>query len=323
MNINCKEQVVINRDAIEEASAKTDIDESILEKDFYVTYVIQAVADLKIEDINLVFAGGTCLSKAHRLTNRMSEDVDFKLILKHSAISFGTSALRKRFSLIRHTLQDSLNSKGFCIEDAHIRARDNGSYTRMEIVYPSSFGLSAALRPHVLLELTKTKLQQPDVLLPVSSILYDALGSRFPGKPIQVACVSEIETAAEKWVALTRRVAAIERGYNGIDETLVRHLYDLYMIDSKRTLEDTFQMLVHNVIRADQTKFKRHIEYADDPFKEIEFSLKILQEKEIWKSYYSDFIFDMVFDKATLPSYRDAMQTITRLTSLVLDTISV
>lgn len=323
MNTNFKEQVVVNREAIEEVSAETGIDKSIIEKDVYVTRVIQTVAKLKFEDINLVFAGGTCLSKAHRLTNRMSEDVDFKLILKNSATALSTSALRKRFSLIRHAIQNSLNSKGFDVQDIHIRARDNGSYTHMEIAYPSYFETIASLRPHVLLELTKTRIQQPDVLLSVSSILYDALGDQVLGKPEKVICISEIETAAEKWVALTRRIAAIARGYNTIDETLVRHLYDLYMIDSKRTLDDTFQALVLPVIKADQAKFKRHIEYVNDPFREIEFSLEVLQQHKIWQSYYNDFLFDMVFDKTALPGYTDVMKTVARLTSLVLDTISV
>jgi len=35
--------------------------------------------------IQLVFAGGTCLSKAHGLINRMSEDIDIKVLLAPTA----------------------------------------------------------------------------------------------------------------------------------------------------------------------------------------------------------------------------------------------
>jgi hypothetical protein len=68
------------------------------EKDIHVTDVLAALSNLKVshghfkglkkgelskidDGIQLVFAGGTCLSKAHRLIARMSEDIDIKVIL--------------------------------------------------------------------------------------------------------------------------------------------------------------------------------------------------------------------------------------------------
>jgi predicted nucleotidyltransferase component of viral defense system len=59
----------------------TSLPPGIFEKDLLITEVLQTIAATNNKDIQLVFCGGTCLSKAHGLTQRMSEDIDFKVIL--------------------------------------------------------------------------------------------------------------------------------------------------------------------------------------------------------------------------------------------------
>ena len=49
-------------------------------KDFYVVRAIKAVASVDASPFTLVFDGGTALARAHRLVERMSEDVDFKIV---------------------------------------------------------------------------------------------------------------------------------------------------------------------------------------------------------------------------------------------------
>ena len=53
----------------------------VIEKDFLVTEVLQKLAGISIAEMDIVFCGGTCLSKAHSLIERMSEDLDFKVRL--------------------------------------------------------------------------------------------------------------------------------------------------------------------------------------------------------------------------------------------------
>jgi predicted nucleotidyltransferase component of viral defense system len=55
------------------------LDEAVIEKDYYVTQVIHVLSNLENEFFRLIFCGGTCLAKAHKLVQRMSEDVDFKI----------------------------------------------------------------------------------------------------------------------------------------------------------------------------------------------------------------------------------------------------
>ena len=59
----------------------TSLAEAILEKDLLLTQALRHIASTDTDGVGLVFCGGTCLSKAHRLIERMSEDVDFKLLV--------------------------------------------------------------------------------------------------------------------------------------------------------------------------------------------------------------------------------------------------
>lgn len=55
-------------------------DPSLVEKDFYVTKVLHTLADIKSERFQLVFIGGTCLSKAHRIVNAIKNNEKYQLI---------------------------------------------------------------------------------------------------------------------------------------------------------------------------------------------------------------------------------------------------
>jgi hypothetical protein len=60
-------------EVITEANAQTGIAESIIEKDYYVTMILKLLAK---SNPDIVFKGGTSLSKCFHLINRFSEDID-------------------------------------------------------------------------------------------------------------------------------------------------------------------------------------------------------------------------------------------------------
>ncbi|MCW0348584.1 hypothetical protein NB701_001946 [Pantoea ananatis] len=53
---------------------------AIVEKDYYIVELLRLLQPLAFDTHQLVFAGGTALSKAGISLNRMSEDVDIKLV---------------------------------------------------------------------------------------------------------------------------------------------------------------------------------------------------------------------------------------------------
>ena len=53
---------------------------ALVEKDWYVVKALAAIVAVDAAPFQLVFSGGTALSRAHRLIRRMSEDIDLKII---------------------------------------------------------------------------------------------------------------------------------------------------------------------------------------------------------------------------------------------------
>lgn len=66
-----------DKELFEQAVLKTaeymNIDAGIVEKDYYVTLMLKEISSA-VPD--LVFKGGTSLSKCHKVINRFSEDID-------------------------------------------------------------------------------------------------------------------------------------------------------------------------------------------------------------------------------------------------------
>ena len=64
------EQVILR------VSEDTGIEASIIEKDYYVTLFLQRIV---AHQPNIIFKGGTSLSKCYKLINRFSEDIDLNI----------------------------------------------------------------------------------------------------------------------------------------------------------------------------------------------------------------------------------------------------
>jgi hypothetical protein len=84
------------------------------------------------------------------------------------------------------------------------------------------------LRPTIQIETAVWPLRRAAVERPVTSFVAEAL--RRPPEIASIPCVSILETAADKFVGLTRRAGAELAGLNEPDPTLVRHLHDLHAL---------------------------------------------------------------------------------------------
>jgi len=167
----------------------------LVEKDIHVVRAIRALAGLDAAPFALVFGGGTALARAHKLIQRMSEDVDFKLV-PISATPVSRNGLRRQRSVARHQVTAALQAAGFVFDpEIAVRSRDEGSYTIYQLPYADG-GTGDGLRPTIQIELKHTTVRLPCVTLPVSSFVAEAL-NRAPEVPA-IVCASITETAAEK-----------------------------------------------------------------------------------------------------------------------------
>ena len=197
---------------------------ALVEKDFYVVKALAAIAALDTAPLRLVFGGGTALSRAHRLVRRMSEDIDLRIVGDKPP---GRGALRR----LRDAITQALLSAGFKFDPKGPACRESGNesrYTIYRLPYEPAATGEGALRPTIQIETAVWPLRRPSVERPVISFVAEAL--RRPPEVASMSCVSILETAADKFVGLTRRAGAELAGLHEPDPTLVRHLHDLHVL---------------------------------------------------------------------------------------------
>lgn len=290
----------------------------VVEKDFYITQLLKILRAIDDDNFQLVFAGGTSLAKAHRLVRRMSEDVDFKI--KNLSVTSSKSQTLKGLKRFRDRIIAVIKGTSFSIIDTAVR--NEGHYMIIKLSYPSVFPASEILRSHILLEFTATEIRLPTNELMVQTLIEETLGNEINLPNANLTCLALEETLAEKWVGLTRRVGAIERGYYEDDHTLVRHVYDLAVIQSKQKSSDKLCSLIHNIISQDAKQFKtQYIEYFAKPKEEIIFALDLLVNRKEWQSRYWQFVDTMVYDKVSPLTYQQAVAHIKKIGEEILTSI--
>lgn len=305
---------------IELTYQQTGIAPGLVEKDYYVTQVINHISQIKNEYFKLVFAGGTCLAKAHRITKRMSEDIDFK-VLNNCSAKLSTKKHRAEFSKYREQIISVLENSKFKCDPKPTEGRN--THVKIHIDYPAVFPKDLNNRDYILLELTISEVKLPIRSLSINTLMQELLNLNESERFDSLDCISVEETAAEKWVALTRRVAESARNPVKNEEygkALVRHIYDLYIIGQENKIGDEFISLSKEIIQLDQEKYKLlHKEYYKNPEDEIKYSLSLLQENK-YKTYYDNFIQSLVYDSHS-PSYVEALSFVQNLSVKIINSI--
>jgi Nucleotidyl transferase AbiEii toxin, Type IV TA system len=213
---------------------------SSIEKDWWVVETLRLIYQLDVAP-NLLFKGGTSLSKAWGLIERFSEDID--LALDREYLGFQGDISRTQvgklrdasFAYISKTLYPSLQEKfrKAGISDVEIRLGEVKSTDQdpltIEIHYPSVTERSEYVLPKILVEIGSRALREPLTTRRFCSLVGEHYADRaFADAPIEVPCVNPERTFLEKLFLLhegfqrpveKRRV-----------ERLSRHLYDIEKI---------------------------------------------------------------------------------------------
>lgn len=279
---------------------------ALVEKDFHVVKALAAIAAVETAPLQLVFGGGTALSRAHCLIRRMSEDIDLKIVADEEP---SRTALRR----LREAMTDALLRVGFRFDPgnrAHRKSANESRYTIYRLPYkPLSRG-EGALRPEIQIEAAVWPLRRPALELSVSSFVAEAL--KRPPEVASIACVSITQTAAEKFVALTRRTAAEMAEAEGPrDPTLARHIYDLHIIRAHYEMAEV-AALARAIMPHDAEIFGNQFPaYRADPMAETLRAVQALASDPRYGQRYAEFQRDMVYGDQ--PAYMDSMVTISAL----------
>ena len=105
--MNLSDDKILFKKIIANASEFFSIPRSYIEKDFYAISLLKRVINI---NSNIVFKGGTCLSKCYNVIERFSEDIDVSVIEDH--LTQG-----QRRSLVHENIEKSINELGLTLSN--------------------------------------------------------------------------------------------------------------------------------------------------------------------------------------------------------------
>src|SRR3989338_10409570 len=187
---------------LERTSAQTGFPLFLLEKDYFITLILSGINTL---NDNLIFKGGTCLSKIYFSYYRLSEDLDFSLRLPAGEIT--RTIRRNTIKPVKEKIKSFVRSFGMSIEDVEKSGHSESTQYIYYIDYDSvvlsnkeSIKLETGLRFNPLLPAVTKKVNHKFLHPFTKEPLFDA-GS--------VNCLALKELVAEKLrAAATRRTIA-------------------------------------------------------------------------------------------------------------------
>lgn len=220
-----------------ESAAKLGTTPAVIEKDFWVTWVLDRLfSQPKLAQL-LMFKGGTSLSKAYRLIERFSEDID--LILDWRVLG-GENPLAERSKSQQVKLNEAMNEKAQTyiaseLLPAVAAALDGVCTCELEgsdphvvkIVYPGAFS-DTYLRPEVRLEIGPLASWVPYEQKEISSYAAEA----FPRVFEKAVCtVNVIRAERTFWEKATILHQEAHRPADKVQPARhSRHYYDLAMM---------------------------------------------------------------------------------------------
>ncbi|MDP9896309.1 putative nucleotidyltransferase component of viral defense system [Variovorax boronicumulans] len=315
-------------DLIEALEAEADlgrITTALLEKDEHLTDALRAMFALEFECVKLVFCGGTSLSKAHGLIERMSEDADLKMVLTEAGQMLSRTKLRRYLGdEVRVRVGHALLELGLVEEVEKAASLNEHRYMHSQWMYQRSYPVSEGLRPNLQIELT---LRPP--VLPVEdtslSALSDSLAKR-PGSTFIVPTVSVAETQAEKVLSFLRRFAQHRAGemLRPWDTALVRHIYDVHCIFSRAPeLMNISAPAFSQLLRGDVAEFGRqHPDFAKDPLGVLESALGQVGADEQSRTEYEQNLLPLVYGSFK-PPFEEAFASFEKVARAFLDAAAV
>lgn len=226
--------------ALQQVAGMMHISPQAVEKDLWVTIILQMVFALPFAD-KLVFKGGTSLSKVFGMIERFSEDIDLAIDRSYFGIEGDLTKkqlkrLRKLSStFVRDTLfselRDSLHHNGF--DELEVKAEPDGegdaTYPeprKIFIEYPSLFGeRNDYLKPRVMLEVGARSLFEPTTKAQVSSLVEQAFPDVCSSVVNPMITTAVIEKTFLEKAFLLHELFSTNAGI--LANRKSRHLYDL------------------------------------------------------------------------------------------------
>lgn len=231
------------RDLFSESASRLGMNPAIVEKDFWVCWILKSLFAEPALKGQMVFKGGTSLSKVYGLIDRFSEDID--LVLDWRLLGYGTEpgndpyevmaskTQRSRYNqemnaraaaYIREDLLPQLNAVFASVPGMAARIDEADPHT-VCVRYPAAFAADY-IRPEVRLEIGPLASWIPSSSHAIRAYAAQAFPNTFDDPAFAVIAIAAERTFWEKATILhqeAHRPSAVPPRHS-------RHYYDLYRL---------------------------------------------------------------------------------------------
>ena len=260
MNKLLHQEPEIFKDLLLASSERLAIPIYLVEKDYYISMILKALSQ-SVYNAQIVFKGGTSLSKAYQLIDRFSEDVDF------AVISDGMSGNQVK-TLLSHLMKEV--TMGLSEDKDFVDVSKGSKYRKQAFTYTSQLdwtGFANPIPARVIVEISafanpfpyEKRLIEPLV----STVLKEQGLTDFMDKydlgAFELNVLSLKQTLCEKLVSLIR--FSMSADPITALSSKIRHFYDIEALlrreeDLLRYVEGTsFLEDIQRLIRHDQAAF--------------------------------------------------------------------
>ena len=244
--------------SLERASRKKGFLLSMIEKDYYLTLILSRVHELSE---NLIFKGGTCLNKVYYVYYRLSEDLDFSMVLPQYKATRGQR--RKCIQPVKDIIEKFVEQFGMRIDDAGNPGRNESKQYVYYFVYQSALReVEAKIKFEIGLRFNPFDMIKKR---PVQHVFLHP----FTGEPLfdggQINCLSLNELIAEKLRAGAIRKIIAPRDFYDIDFVL-RNKFDL---TNKEVIALLKKKLQEDDADTDLGKYRENLGRSDEEIKDM------------------------------------------------------
>ncbi|MCK5028134.1 MAG: nucleotidyl transferase AbiEii/AbiGii toxin family protein [Bacteroidales bacterium] len=261
-------------EAIQAASDHFNIPPVFIEKDYWITRVLKDLSKSKYAN-EIVFKGGTSLTKAYKLIQRFSEDVDIAVL--NASLMSGNQVK----TLIRNVEKDI--SKDLTeIEVSGVTSKFS-KFRKSVFTYPltGNFKFSAGISDKLIIEVNSFANPFPYHKLEIKSFITEFLEltdskdliKKYDLESFTLNVLDKKQTLLEKIVSLIR--FSFDENVNESIASKIRHFYDIHFlltneecakyIQSDKFKEDFKELVLHDKLAFDEPEGWKEKDIDDSP----------------------------------------------------------
>lgn len=227
-------------DVIEETHKTTSLESAVIEKDYYVTMILKLVSEKSKELGEIVFKGGTSLSKCHKVIDRFSEDIDLTFT-EHIGD-------RRRKHLKYDVMKTTADELNLPIKNWEFIQSDqdlNSYFYDYKTLFTDS---NVNLREGVKVETALASYSFPTETMQITSFVGDYLSQTQPKLVEQYSLAQfEMKVQSLERTFIDKVYATCDYYLQNKSRRLSRHIYDLHKIYPKIVFDEKFKELVKDV----------------------------------------------------------------------------